>query len=229
MEESAVSDNFNDTQIVAPQNHEKLEKTEIEKILFSFGFCRALWQVVLNKPKLIFDCGYSHEMTGRENAEAAKQLTYCFGLNRSHRTPFVLHFCNMNLESWLWKRLQNCIPTLTERRLPVAINPEDYIEVFPKEKIVVLTPDSPNVLKEYDPEKHYVISAIVDRGDKKPLTLAKAKRYDIQTARLPLELYRTCRVDKTLTLDQMTQVMLEIKYSGDWHKAFQYVAKRKFF
>lgn len=167
-------------------------------------------------------------MTSRENKEAAKQLTYCFGLNRSHQTPFVLHFCNMNSEGWLWSRLLSCIPTLTKRRLPVQIHQEDYFDLFPKEKIVVLTPDAPTVLKEYNPDVHYVISAIVDRGDKKPLTLAKAKRYDIQTARLPLELYRTCRVDKTLTLDQMLQVMLEIKYSGDWHKAFQYVARRKF-
>lgn len=167
-------------------------------------------------------------MTSRENKEAAKQLTYCFGLNRSHQTPFVLHFCNMNLDGWLWGRLKNCIPTLTTRRLPIQIHPEDYMELFPREKICVLTPDAPTVLKEYDPDVNYVISAIVDRGDKKPITLAKAKRLDIQTARLPLELYRTCRVDKTLTLDQMMQVMLEIKYSGDWHKAFQYVAKRKF-
>lgn len=206
----------------------KTENNWQRTIFFRLHLCRALWQVVLDRPKLIFDCGYSHQMTSRENCETAKQLTRCFGLNRSHRTPFVLHFCNMNLKGWLWQRLLNSIPTLTERRLPVSINQEDYMDLFPKEKIVVLTPDSPNVLKEYDPYAHYVISAIVDRGDKKPLTLAKAKRLDIQTARLPLELYRTCRVDKTLTLDQMTQVMLEIKYSGDWHKAFQYVAKRKF-
>lgn len=200
----------------------------IEKIPFIFFFCRTHWQSVLNKPKLIFDCGYSHEMTSRENKETAKQLTYCFGLNRSHATPFVLHFCNMNQESWLWSRLLNSMPSLTKRQLPVQIHPENYVDLFPHDKIVVLTPDAPTVLREYNPDMHYVISAIVDRGDRKPLTLARAKQYGIQTARLPLESYRTCRVNKTLTLDQVMQVMLEIKYSGDWHRAFQYVAKRKF-
>lgn len=169
-------------------------------------------------------------MTSRENKEAAKQLTYCFGLNRSHPTPFVLHFCNMNQQSWLWSRLLNCIPTLAApvRRLPVQIHQECFTNLFPNDKIVVLTPDAPTVLREYNSDMHYVISAIVDRGDRKPLTLAKAKQYGIQTARLPLESYRTCRVNKTLTLDQVMQVMLEVKYSGDWHRAFQYVAKRKF-
>lgn len=167
-------------------------------------------------------------MTSRENHETAKQLTYCYGLNRSHQTPFVLHYCNMNLESWLWSRLQNCIPTLTKRRLPVQIHEEDFKDIFPIGKIVVLTPDAPTVLSVYNPDDHYVISAIVDRGDRKPLTLAKAKQYNIRTARLPLESFRTCRVNQTLTLDQMMQVMLEIKYSGDWNQALRYVAKRKF-
>lgn len=203
---------------------EQFHKLQV-KIEFSF---RALWQVALNKPKLIFDCGYSLQMTSRENKETAKQLTYCFGLNRSHQTPFVLHYCNMNFQSWLWSRFENCIPTVTKRRLPLQIHSEDFVGLFPKEKLVVLTPDAPTVLREYNPDDHYVISAIVDRGDRKPLTLAKAKQYDIRTARLPLESYRTCRVDKTLTLDQMLQVMLEIKYSGDWNRALRYVAKRKF-
>lgn len=196
-----------------------------KRTIFHFS---ALWQLVLDKPKLIFDCGFSHQMTSRENKETAKQLTYCFGLNRSHHTPFVLHYCNMNYQGWLWSRLDSAMPTLTKRRLPVQIHTDDYMNIFPKEKLVVLTPDAPTALRQYNPDDYYVISAIVDRGDTKPLTLAKTKQFDIRTARLPLESYRTCRVNKTLTLDQMMQVMLEVKYSGDWQRAFQYVAKRKF-
>lgn len=168
-------------------------------------------------------------MTVRENWEAARQLTRCFGLNRSHRTPFLLHYCNMNMESLLWRNLKKSIPTLLEKPLPLKIHTQDTIEAFPRDKLVVLTPDSPNVLREFDPDVHYVISALVDRGDKVPLTLAKAKRLDLQTARLPMELYQNCRFNKTLTLDQMLQVMLEVKYSKDWNKAFRYVASRKFF
>lgn len=33
----------------------------------------------------------------RENVIAANQLTNIFGLNRSHITPFELHYCNMNM------------------------------------------------------------------------------------------------------------------------------------
>lgn len=168
-------------------------------------------------------------MTNRENTETAKQLAHCFGLNRNHRTPFVLHFCNLNFQGLLWRRLQKCIPTLLQKPLPVQINEQDVIEMFPKEKLVLLTPDSPNILREYNPDDHYVISGIVDRGDRVPYTLSKAKKYDLRTARLPIESFRTCRIDKTLTLDQVMQVMLEIKFSRDWNEAFRYVAARKFY
>lgn len=184
---------------------------------------------MLNDPKLIFDCGYADDMSYRENTEAANQLAYCFALNRSHQTPFVLHFSNMNFQSLLWKKLRNCIPTLLQKPLPVQVDDQDIIDKYPREKLVLLTPDSPNILKEYNPDDHYVISGIVDRGDKVPYTLSKAKKYDLRTARLPLETFRTCRINKTLTLDQVMQVMLEVKFSNDWNEAFRYVAQRKFF
>lgn len=190
---------------------------------------RALWRVVLNYPKLIFDCGYTGDMTHRENTETAKQLAYCYALNRNHRTPFVLHFSNLNLQGLLWKKLEKCIPTLLQKPLPVQIDDRDIIDKYPREKLVLLTPDSPNLLKEYNPDDHYVISGIVDRGDRVPYTLSKAKKYDLRTARLPLESFRTCRINKTLTLDQVMQVMLEIRFSGDWNEAFRYVAPRKFY
>lgn len=184
---------------------------------------------MLNEPKLIYDLGYSAEMNVRENSEAAGQLSYCYALNRNHRTPFVLHYCNVNFNSLLWKRLQKFIPTLTLKPLPLQIHQQDIIELFPIEKLVILTPDSPNVLREYNPDDIYVASGIVDRGDRVPYSLAKAKKYDIRTARLPLDNYRTIRMNKALTLDQVMQVMLEVKYSGDWNQAFRFVASRKFF
>lgn len=191
---------------------------------------RTMWRVnVLGAPKLIFDCSFSHEMTFRENLEAAKQLTLIFGINRSHLQPFDLQFCGMNPNSLLWKHLHKCNPLFGHKPLPVKIREEQTHELYPKENLVMLTPDSPNILHEYNPHDHYVISGLVDRGDKVPVTLAKAKQLDIRTARLPLEQYRNCRINKTLTLDQMLCVMLEIKSSRDWNKAFNYVARRKFY
>ncbi|XP_055309685.1 mitochondrial ribonuclease P protein 1 homolog [Sitodiplosis mosellana] len=190
---------------------------------------RSLWRTALGYPNMIFDCSYSKEMTPRENHEAAKQLVHCFGLNRSHREPFVLHFCGIDRTSLLWSFINKNNPMFGQKPLPIQLHDEPIQEAFPKEKLVLLTPDSPNILREYNPDDHYVISGLVDRGDKVPFTLAKAKRLEIRSARIPMEQFRKCRINKTLTLDQVMSVMLEIKYSGDWNEAFRYVADRKFY
>lgn len=168
-------------------------------------------------------------MNYRENNETSKQLVYLFSLNRRHPAPFALHYCGLAEQNVLWKNLQRGIPTLTHKPLPLQIHHEDVCDVFPHEKLVFLTPDAPNVLHEYNPDDHYIISALVERGDQVPLSMAKAKKLNIRTARLPLELYRRVRLNKTLTLDQMLQVMLEIKYSRDWNIAFKHIAARKFY
>lgn len=184
---------------------------------------------MFDDPKIIFDCSYASSMNYRENSDISKQLAHCFGINRLHREPFELHFCGIDKQSVLWSKLHRQIPTLTKKPLPVKIHEADICDVFPKEKLVLLTPDSSTVLQEYNPDDHYVVSGIVDRGSKVPLTLAKAKELNIRTARLPVDLHRTSRVNNVLTLDQVLNVMLEVKRSRDWKKAFQYVPRRKFY
>ncbi|XP_031640234.1 mitochondrial ribonuclease P protein 1 homolog [Contarinia nasturtii] len=190
---------------------------------------RTLWHEHLGAPKLIYDCSYSHYMTPRENNEVAKQLTIAFGNNRRHFQSYELNFCGMDKQSMLWSSLLKKIPTITTKPLPLRIHKADASEVFPKEKLVLLTPNLPNVLREYNNDDHYVISSIVDRGDKKPLSIAKAKELNIRHARLPLEQYRRCRMNKALTLDQTMSIMLELKRTRDWNKAFDFAAGRKFY
>lgn len=127
----------------------------------------------------------------------------------------------------LWKYLLQCIPTIQTKPIPIRLHQKDCIEVFPKEKLVLLCPHSQNVLEKFDSKKHYIIGAIVDRGNKRPMTLAKAREQGLETARLPVDSYRRFNANKTLTLDQIMSIMLEIKFSGDWNKAFEYIAKRK--
>ena len=172
------------------------------------------------------DLGFQDSMSARENFEAAKQLTEIFAENRQHRTPFVLHFANFTEQNHLAHLLQQMMPNI--RDLPLILNSNDYVDQFPKEKLVILTPDSPHNLDKFNPNDHYVINAIVDRGDKVPLSMAKAKRYNLRTARLPLDKYRSVRLNNRLTLNQIFLVMLEMKTSQNWDKAFNYIAPRKF-
>lgn len=180
--------------------------------------------------KLIFDCSYDRNMTQREAKNAAKQLTRCFAANRKNRQPFDLHFCNVNFDSATMKQLERNIPTMRDKGFPMNFHEGSYLELFPKNELVYLTPHCQNDLTEYDPNMTYIIGALVDRSNHEPLSLAKAKELDLKMARLPLEAHLDWGTgsDKSLTLDQMTKIMLDLKNTQNWQVALQHVPKRKF-
>ena len=43
------------------------------------------------------------------------------------------------------------------------VTPECVTRVFPKERLVYLSPDSPNVLTEYSHEDVYILGALIDK------------------------------------------------------------------
>lgn len=59
--------------------------------------------------------------------------------------------------------------------------------------------------------------------------MAKAKKLGIRMARLPLDRYLQwgSGSGKSLTLNQMINIMLDIKFTGDWEKSLKHVPRRK--
>ena len=57
---------------------------------------------------------------------------------------------------------------------------------YPKEHIVYLTADSPNVIEELNEKHAYVIGGIVDRNRYLNLTFDKAKELGISHGKLPI-------------------------------------------
>lgn len=183
--------------------------------------------MILNQPPLVFDCGFNDIMSKYEIRDAARQLKYAFSENRLASRPFVMHLCNMKKDSQLWHELGHVIPNLN--KLPIKVHSQDITEVFPTEKIVYLSPDAEDVLQEFSCNDTYIVGGLVDKAIRTPVTLAKAKRLNIRTARLPLDKYIKFHSHKTLTLDQMTKIMLELKRSQDWNQALKHVPTRKIF
>lgn len=179
--------------------------------------------------KLIFDCSYDRHMIPREAVNAAKQLSLCFAENRIHDDPFDLHFCNADKSGITMKTLYKHIPTLIEPSFPLNVHEESFIDLFPKEKLVYLTPHCRNEIQEFNHDDIYIIGAMVDKISSEPLSLAKAKQLGLRMAKLPLDRYLQWGggSGKSLTLNQMTSILLELKRSGDWNEALQVVPRRK--
>lgn len=179
--------------------------------------------------KIVLDCSYDSLMVKRDSQNCAKQLMMTFAENRLHDDPFDLYLCNINRESVTMQELNKFIKPMYEDHFPLNITEKSYLDLFPKDKIVYLTPHCREELINYDHEAVYVIGAVVDKTSIGPVSLAKAKREGLKMAKLPLDRYLTWGAGsgKSLTLNQMIKILLEIKTSGDWLKALSFVPRRK--
>ncbi|PNF33620.1 Mitochondrial ribonuclease P protein 1-like protein [Cryptotermes secundus] len=188
-----------------------------------------LIQAMQFSQKLVIDCSYDSHMTSREAQNCGKQLMLMFSDNRIHDNPFDLYLCNARRESNTIKQLVKCIPTIYDLDFPINITEKSYLDLFPKENIVYLTPHCREDLREFDHDAIYIIGAMVDKGNNEPLSLAKAKREGLKMAKLPLDRYLMWGSggSKSLTLNQMMQILLDIRATGSWDKALQHVPRRK--
>ncbi|XP_023175147.2 mitochondrial ribonuclease P protein 1 homolog [Drosophila hydei] len=180
-------------------------------------------------PKMVFDCSYDTYMNNRESSNAAKQLMLSFAENRANDEPFDLHYCNANLAGRCMQGLQRFIPTMHNPEFPMNVHTQCFTELFPKSQLVYLTPHCREDLVTYNPDDVYIIGAMVDTVNNEPLSLAKAKRLGLRMARLPLDRYLQwgSGSGKSLTLNQMINIMLDIKKTGDWDTALRHVPRRK--
>lgn len=134
-----------------------------------FDNCRLI-QAMLHSENVVIDCGYDQDMTTMENKLCSKQLCFMFAENRLHKEPFNLHFCNFKRDTVLFNAFKKVIPTLDEPWFPVNITEESYLDLFPKEKLVYLTPHCRTDLKEFNSDDIYIIGKLRD--------LSYSKRYD---------------------------------------------------
>lgn len=167
-------------------------------------------------------------MTQIEADNCAKQLVFTFASNRIHNQPFDLHFCNFDVNSRSGSKVARHIPTLFNLDFPMNVHAESYLDVFDKKDLVYLTPHCRNELIEYNPNDVYIVGAMVDKAHSEPLSLARAKKYGLRMAKFPLDRYYTFQGGKCLTINQVADILLEMKVSNDWKKALsQAVPKRK--
>lgn len=188
---------------------------------------RAAQAMMFDQP-LVFDMSYDTSMSRRELENTVSQLMEVEGWNRRATEPFHLHFCNLQKDGAYMQELLKRYGAATWDHLLVTASDLQHVDMFPREQLVYLTADSPNVLRKFDHSKIYIIGALVDRSIQPGLSLANAKRLKLATARLPLDEFLHWEIGaKNLTLDQMIRIMLTIKETGKWDQALKFVPQRK--
>ena len=110
---------------------------------------------------------------------------------------------------------------------PVEITTKSHLDLFPREKMVYLSPDSNNDLRKFNEDDIYVIGGIIDIGDDRaPLTLANAKKHKIRHARFPMK--RVIGMKADLNVETCVAIMNDLKYSQDWFYSLRWVPARFF-
>jgi tRNA (Guanine-1)-methyltransferase len=93
----------------------------------------------------------------KEANNCARQLTYVFAQNREHVEPFNINFCNANLSERAMQKLKRNIPTMLDLDFPMNVTEKHYLDLFPKERLVYLTPHCRQDLVEYSHDDIYII------------------------------------------------------------------------
>ncbi|NXQ92090.1 TM10B methyltransferase, partial [Nyctibius grandis] len=104
---------------------------------------------------------------------------------------------------------------------------ESYLDLFPLDAIVYLTPDSENVLQDIDPDKVYVLGGLVDESIHKKINLRRAQEQSLQTARLPIREYMVKTFNaknyhsETLAINQVFDVLSTYYETRSWPAALK--------
>lgn len=173
-------------------------------------------------PELVYDLGFTSNALPfhvfREEARIKKQLQDTIHANAKGRFPFHLVFCNVN-ESYrsMLEEISGDIPiTITER---------GYLDMFDRRRLVYLSPDSKEDLETFDHNDVYIVGCITDL-ETKPLTKEKAQRHGIRHTKFPIRKYLGNTTTCLLTLNQVCDVLYDLKDTGDWRTALRHVPVR---
>lgn len=91
----------------------------------------------------------------------------------------------------------------------------------PKEKIIYLTGDSPNVLSTIDPTVTYIVGGIVDKNRHKLLCYNKAESLGLAHAQLPIgQFLPLMESRRILAVNHVVEILLKFIEVQDWEKAF---------
>ncbi|XP_053321774.1 tRNA methyltransferase 10 homolog B [Spea bombifrons] len=228
--------------VAAKKSKRKLEKekrkmkqakdanTEPSQLQHSKRFLKALTKEQLleakdSGPRLCIDLSMTEHMSRKEISRLATQIRRLYGSNKKLAKPFWLYLTGFVENSLLY---DECVRMNDGFMNYLVDKTEDgFLDIFPLETIIYLTPDSENVLEAIDPENVYVLGGLVDESVQKKLTYRKACESGVQTARLPIQEYMVKNPNvknfhsKILAINQVFDVLATYLETHNWPEALK--------
>ena len=137
-------------------------------------------------PRVLIDLDFKEFMRANEISSLCQQVMYSYGTMRRGARPIRLCLSSVNdiikeklekisgFSSWLAETSESDFMKMNEEK-------EGF--QYPKDRIIYLSADAEETMTDLDPSCLYVIGGIVDRNRYKNLTLDKANRLGIRSAK----------------------------------------------
>ena len=161
----------------------------------------------------------------------AQQLSLLYNWNRYQaKEPFDLYFTNCDLNGPTIESLRHRLPLWSNKeQFFTEFSPKSYVDMFPRERLVLLSPHSKKTMKSFNPDDIYILGGFIDKSYHAPLTLTKAQDAGIRCLSLPIDDHIVWKMgSKFLCLNHMLQILHDLYVTGDWAKSLRdNIPKRK--
>lgn len=161
----------------------RVNNTEIRR----FHRSKVLTSILTDEPSVVFDFRFTSMHTRIEHIKSLyRQYINILSANRTSEFPFQIHFCNYDPKTEFHERYGKFLEYDSNLIFETQKN---YLDIFPKNKLVYLSRDAKFKMTRYDPDKVYIIGSIIDVGDDrfKYCSYSQAKKDGIKCERLPID------------------------------------------
>lgn len=186
--------------------------------------------------KVIIDLNWEEHHTEKAIKSLRQQIMYCYGNNKQHNNPALVHLTGLgplmsvaliaqnHAENWIGMNMT----TDEYLNLPeYSIVYDEDVKSGGKKQLVYLTSDAKETLDTLDVNCAYIIGGIVDRNSLKGITNKKADAQGIRTAKLPIKENYSLAATHILTVNHVFEILLNYASFGNWTKAMETVLPQR--
>ncbi|KAK2198472.1 bifunctional EF-hand domain pair/tRNA (guanine-N1-)-methyltransferase [Babesia duncani] len=152
----------------------------------------ALENAYENGVGICINCCFHNTMNEKESKSLAKQISVTYNMIKKRSAHIKLILSGLQTTSILY---EHCM-LFGIQNWKVHRHDENYWEFLDQSKIIVLSPDAPEVLETVDPDNIYVIGGLVDVHVKKVWNLYKYKK--CRTRHMPKPKNTICAQESSL-------------------------------
>lgn len=116
-----------------------------------------LFQAMMFNPAILIDCQYELNISNKALIKWYTQIMDLWLENRRHSNPHHLIFCCMNPTGRMINILGTRNPSISKLEYPFFYTPQSYLDLFPRERLIYLMPNSRSTLTEYNPNDVYIL------------------------------------------------------------------------